>query len=102
MFLVKREESRDFDVFFGVFLGFFWHLGERKNVESSGQKANFRKMCVLPIWGMLGAIYSPGHENRGGGRAVGSSSRAASLRPPLIRLILTPLDRFSFSVSKKV
>ena len=28
--------------------------------------------------------------------------RAAGLKPPLIGLILTPLDRYSFSVSKKV
>ena len=36
MFLVKREESRDFDVFFGVFFGVFWCLEEGKNVERNG------------------------------------------------------------------
>jgi len=36
VFLVKREESRDIDVFFFLeCFGFFWCLGERKNVESS-------------------------------------------------------------------
>ena len=57
MFLVKRKESRDFDVFFGVFLG----VWEREKTERAArQKANFRKMCLLPVWGMLGAIYSLG------------------------------------------
>ena len=85
MFLVKREESRDFDVFFGVFLVFG---RERKRREKLGQRENFRKMCALPIRGLPGAIYSLGHENRGGGLSM-----AASLNPPMIGLILTPLDR---------
>ena len=54
-------------------------------------------MCALPIRGLPGAIYSLGHENRGG-----SLSMAASLNPPMIGLILTPLDISSFSISKKV
>ena len=29
VFLVKKEESRDFDVFFGVFLGFFFGVWKR-------------------------------------------------------------------------
>ena len=51
VFLVKMEESRDFDVFFGVF--FFWHLEERKNVERNWEKSKFQKKCVSP--GLMGA-----------------------------------------------
>ena len=79
-----------FWVFFGV-----WE--REKMLRAARQKANFRKMCLLPIWGMLGAIYSPECENRGG-----SHCKAAGLNPPLIWLISTPLDRSSFSVFKKV
>ena len=56
--------------------------------KEAGQKGNFRKMSVLPVWGLPGAIYSPGHENRGDGLSM-----AVGLNPPLIGLILTPLNR---------
>ena len=56
--MVKRKESRDFDVFLGVFLVFG---RERKCREKLGRRENFRKMCVS-IWGVLGAIYSLGCE----------------------------------------
>ena len=54
-------------------------------------------MCVPPICGVPGAIYSLGRIFQAGG-----PSRAASLKPTLIGLILTPLVISSFSVSKKV
>ena len=50
-------------------------------------------------------FYIPGCENRGPGhcKAASSLSMVARLKlPPLIRLILTPLDIYWFSVSKKV
>ena len=52
---------------------------------------------VLLVCGVPGAIYSPKRVFHGSGH-----SRVASLKLPLIRLILTPLDRSSFSASKKV
>ena len=39
MFLVKREESRDFDVFFGVFLDIFLVFGrDKKYKEELGRE----------------------------------------------------------------
>ena len=92
MFLVKMQESRDFDVFFGVSWGVFWCLEERKNVESNWAKGKFQKN-VCPFYlghvcGMPRAIYSPGRENRGDGLSM-----AAGLNLPLVWLILTPLER---------
>ena len=49
VFLVKRGKSRDFDVFFGVFLGVFWCLEERKNVERGWAKGKFSKKCVCSV-----------------------------------------------------
>ena len=51
---------------------------------------------------MHGAIYNLGRENRGDGhyKALGSLLMAAGLKPPLIKLLLTPLDRSWFLVSK--
>ena len=47
MFLVKREESRDFDVFSGVFLGIFLVFGrEKKCREELGREKISEKMCV--------------------------------------------------------
>ena len=46
---MKRKESRDFDVFFGVFK-------REKMKREVGQRENFRKMCPLCLghaWGYL-------------------------------------------------
>ena len=49
VFLVKREESRDFDVFFGVFLGLFLVFRrERKRREELGREQISKKKCVSP------------------------------------------------------
>ena len=49
MFLVKREESRNFDMFFGGVLCVFWCLEERKKrVEKLGSKQISEK-CGLPL-----------------------------------------------------
>ena len=67
MFLVKREESRSFDVC-------FWVFGrEKKMCREARQKANLRKECLLPICGVFGAIYSPRRVFKGDGpsRATG-------------------------------
>ena len=57
MFLVKREESRNFDVFFGYFLVF--KREKKKMCREAWQKANFKKMWSF--FGLRGAwaIYSP-------------------------------------------
>ena len=48
VFLVKREESRNFYVFFGFFFFFFWvFVREKKRRETLGRRENFKKMCVL-------------------------------------------------------
>ena len=53
MFLVKKEESRDFDVFSGVFLGFFLVFGrEEKSREELGREQISEK-CGSP--GLMGA-----------------------------------------------
>ena len=97
MSLVRREESISFDVCFGCFLGVFLVFGrEKKRRESLGRREISEK-CLWGVWGMLGAIYSLRCENRGG-----SHYRVANLNPPLIGMILTPLDRSWFLVSKKV
>ena len=45
--LVKREESRDFDVFFWECFWVFFGVWEReKTYRVDGQKASFRKICV--------------------------------------------------------
>jgi len=57
------------------------------------------------ICGVPGAIYSPGCENRGGSHCKafdGLLMAAGSNPPPLIRLLLIPLDRSWFLVSKMV
>ena len=71
--------------FCGVFLGVFWCLEERKNVERSWAESKFQKN-VYPAMsdGCLG------HENQG---AAGGPSRVVSLKWDLIGLILTLLDR---------
>ena len=104
MFLVKREESRDFNVFLWSVFRCFRCLEERKKCRGIGQRENFRKNVSLLVWGVLRAIYSPRRKNQGDShcRASSSLSRASSLKYPLIGLILTPLDRSSFLVSKKV
>ena len=57
MFLVKREESRDFNVFLGVFLDFFGVWEREKMQRLAGQKENFRKnmcpLCLGRTWGYL-------------------------------------------------
>ena len=57
MFLVKREESRSFDVCFGCFLVFG---REKKSVERLDKRRILEK-SVSPVCGVPGAIYSPGH-----------------------------------------
>jgi len=39
MLLVKREESRGFDVFFGCIMCVFWCLEERKTCRETRQRA---------------------------------------------------------------
>ena len=51
VFLVKRKESRDFDVFFGVFLGVFWCLGERKKQREQLGKRQISDKCVSSLSG---------------------------------------------------
>ena len=86
VFLVEREESRDID----VFLGLFWCIEERKKKmqTEAGQKRNFRKNVSSLVCGVPGAIYSPERENQGS-----SHSRATDPKWFLIQLILNLLDR---------
>ena len=63
MFLVKREESRNFDVCFGCFLVF---RREKKCVERLGKRQISEKSVSL-VYRVPGAIYSPGHVFPGGG-----------------------------------
>ena len=58
MFLVKREESRYFDVFFGCFLCVLVFGREKKYVEKLGREKNSKKMCFFLVEGVPGAIYS--------------------------------------------
>ena len=61
MFLVKREESRDFDVFFGVFLGIFLVFGrEKKCREELDREKISEKMCVPWSVGCLGLFIASG------------------------------------------
>ena len=83
VFLVKKEESRDFDIFFGVFFG-VW--GREKTQREVGQKVNFRKNVFPPCLGHTRGYLQP--------RARKSRQRPLKgLNNHLIRLILTPLDR---------
>ena len=88
MFLVKREESRNFDVFFWCFVCFFVFKKEKKHVKITRQRAQLRKwmvfLCLKGAW----AFYSP--------------SANFNLKLPLIGLILKPLERFWLLVSEKV
>ena len=84
MFLVKREESRSFDVFFGCFLVFG---REKKYVERLG-KRQISEKSVSPIYRVLRAIYSPGHVFRGDG-----PYRVTGLERPQNEWILTHLER---------
>ena len=89
MFLVKREESRNFDVFFGGVLCVFWCLEERKKcVENLGSKQISKKCGLSLVFGVFEAIYSPSTNFET------TALRAANLQPPLIGLISTPLKRF--------
>ena len=51
MFLVRKEESRDFD----VFLGFFMFGREGKRREELGKEKISKEMCVplglMGVWG---------------------------------------------------
>ena len=47
MLLVKREESRGFDVFFGCFSCVFWCLEEGKMCEEIKQRAKIGKKNVF-------------------------------------------------------
>ena len=65
MFLVKRKESRDFDLFFFFFYSvygcFFGCLEERKYVERNWADKIFQKKCVSPRSdGCLGLFVAPG------------------------------------------
>ena len=53
MFLVKREESRDFDVF-------FWCMEEIKNIESSWAEGKFQKNVSSLSDGCLGLFIALG------------------------------------------
>ena len=54
--------------FLECFWAFFWCLEERKNVERNWEESKFQKKNVCPpVWGVPGSIYTPEHENRGGG-----------------------------------
>ena len=105
VFLAKREESRDFDLFFRVFLGVFLVFGREKKKcrEQLGRKKILEK-CVFSLSGAcLGLFIASGEKiKRGHCKAASSLSMAAGLNHPLIGLILTPLERYSVSVSKKV
>ena len=61
-FLVKREESRSFDVFF-----FFLFGREKKNVQRSWAESRKLEKMLSPVWGMFGAIYNPERKFRGDG-----------------------------------
>ena len=50
MFLVKREKSRGFDVFFGCFVCIFGIWKREKCVEKSGREQKFRKNVFLPLF----------------------------------------------------
>ena len=77
------QESRNYNVFFGVFLGGFFRVWKReKNVEMG--RTEILEKCLSSLSGN-----SPRHENQGVGHC-----KAAGLNPPLIRLILTPLNRY--------
>ena len=91
VFLVKREKSRDFDVFFW---SVFWCLEERKSVERCWAEGPISEKC-FSSW--LGALYSPGREFQGE-----SPWRFSGLKRSIIWFFLTPLDRYWFSISKKV
>ena len=62
MFLGKREESRDFDVFFffwSVF-GLFLVVGKGKNIERNWIEKKFQKKCVSPQFDRcLGLFIAP-------------------------------------------
>ena len=62
-----------------MFLAFYPFLGRREI---------FIKMCVLPVCGVVKAIYNLGHVFQGS-----SPSRAAGLERPQNEWILTPLER---------
>ena len=86
---MERKESRDFD----VFLECFWVFGrdkkeKKKRRKKLGRRENFIKMCVLPVCGVVKAIYNLGHVFQGG-----SPSRAVGLERPQNEWILTPLER---------
>ena len=98
VFLVKREESRDVFFFwsvFGILLLLLLLFGrEKKTQRGTRQRVNFIKKCMSPqsdgclrLFIALSAFFEVAF--------------FAFFKPPLIRLILTPLDRSSFSVSKK-
>ena len=83
VFLVKREKSRDFDVFFW---SVFWCLEERKSVERCWAEGPISEKC-FSSW--LGALYSPGREFQGE-----SPWRFSGLKRSIIWFFLTPLDRY--------
>ena len=59
MFLVKREESRSFDVFLGHFFVCFLCLGEGKNVLKNQAKSKIQQKMVSPGLKGAWAFYSP-------------------------------------------
>jgi len=65
---------------------------EKKCREELGGEQISKKKNVSSLFdGCLGLFIAPS-----------AKFEAATLKPPLIRLILTLLDRYSFSVSKRV
>ena len=90
MFLVRREESRGFDVFFGCFVCVFGIWKREKCVEKSGREQIFRKKYLSPlVCGVLEAIYSPGM--RFEVAALGGPPASKGLKRGLI---LAPLEIF--------
>ena len=53
MFLVKREESRDFNVFFGCFLVF----GREKKRKDQWGKRQVLEKCVFPCSGVCLGLF---------------------------------------------
>ena len=89
MFLVKREESRNFDMFF-VF------GREEKHVEDVQAESRTKgDLFFFLSEGCVGPFIAPAHLSRR--RPFTTTSKT-----PWIGLILTPLERFWLPVSKKV
>ena len=83
--MVKREESRNFDVFFGV-----WKRKKRAENPSREQNSTKKKKGLPQVLRVPRAFYSPSTNFEA---ATNGPSRAISFKLPLIEFILTPLER---------